>query len=149
MVTGAHRSPSSALRSARSDAEKHFRDRAEWLRGRPGWTNDIANFLHMLCAEQAPAPRNSLKPVLPLRLAGGQVVLGWKWLDARGTAKALRIEKDSGNGFGFLTIDTQPGYTDKTPWPATPQKWKYRAIFVLDEENIGQWSEVAEITVGA
>ena len=56
---------------------------------------------------------------------------------------------DRGNGWEFLTIDTQPGYTDKTPWPATAAKWKYRAIYVSDDENIGQWSDVAEITVGA
>lgn len=128
--------------------EDRFRALVEWLRTRPGWNDDIALTLDVLGAEQTSADQNELKPLLPLSTAGGHVLIGWKWQSARGLAKALRIEVDRGNGWEFLTIDTQPGYTDKTPWPAAAQKWKYRAIFVRDEENIGQWSDVAEIMVG-
>ena len=32
--------------------------------------------------------------------------------------------------------------------PATSAKWKYRAIYSNDAQRIGQWSNVAEITVG-
>ncbi len=32
--------------------------------------------------------------------------------------------------------------------PATSAKWKYRAIYSKDAQRIGQWSNVAEITVG-
>ena len=128
--------------------EARFRTLVEWLRTRTGWNDDIAQTLDVLGAEQTPAEPNDLKPVLPLSTAGGHVLIAWKWLSARGLAKALRIEVDRGTGWEFLAIDTQPGYTDKTPWPAAAQKWKYRAIFVRDEENIGQWSAVEEITVG-
>ncbi len=129
--------------------EERFRKLVEFLRTRPGWTDDIAQTLDVLGAEQTPADSAALKPVIPLSITGGHVYIAWKWQSARGLAKALRIEVNRGNGWEFLTIDTQPGYTDKTPWPANPAKWLYRAIFVRDEENIGQWSDVAEITVGA
>ena len=34
---------------------------------------------------------------------------------------------------GVLTYDTTPGYTDTTPFPATLTKWKYRAIYRVDD----------------
>ena len=61
----------------------------------------------------------------------------------------LRIEVDRGTGFQFLAIDTIPNYTDTAPLPATGQSavWKYRAIYLLDDEMIGQWSTTASISV--
>ena len=35
-----------------------------------------------------------------------------------------------------------------TPFPAPAAKWKYRAIYTADAQRLGQWSNVAEITVG-
>lgn len=44
----------------------------------------------------------------------------------------------------------RPDYTDTDtePFPATPAKWSYRATYTHDAQRIGQWSNVAEITVG-
>jgi hypothetical protein len=140
--------PASIPSPIKPGVEKRFRILVEFLRTRPGWNDDIAATLQVLGADQDPADADALKPFLPLSKAGGHVQIGWKWQSARGVARALRIEVDRGNGWELLAIDTQPGYTDKTPWPAAA-KWKYRAIFVRDEDNIGQWSDVAEITVGA
>jgi hypothetical protein len=47
-----------------------------------------------------------------------------------------------------LTFDTTPGFTDLTPFPATPTKWTYRAIYRLDEAQVGQWSSPVSIMVG-
>ena len=43
----------------------------------------------------------------------------------------LEIQVDCGDGKGwvFLTMDNTPNYTDTAPLPATPTKWKYRAIY--------------------
>ena len=53
--------------------EERFRKLVEFLRTRPGWTDDIAQTLDVLGAEQAPADPDALKPVLPLSKAGGHV----------------------------------------------------------------------------
>ena len=41
-----------------------------------------------------------------------------------------------------------PFRIDTEPFPATAAKWKYKGIFRKDDERIGQWSDVTEITVG-
>ena len=39
-------------------------------------------------------------------------------------------------------------YTDTFPLPATPTKWKYRAIYSVGDAQVGVWSNTVEITVG-
>ena len=60
----------------------------------------------------------------------------------------IHVDRGTGAGFVLLTIDTRPGYIDTEPFPATAAKWKYKGIFRKDDERIGQWSDVTEITVG-
>ena len=55
---------------------------------------------------------------------------------------------DRGNGWQVLTFDTTPGYTDTAPFPATPTKWKYRAIYRVDDAQVGLWSAEVSVTVG-
>lgn len=131
--------------------EARFRALVEWLRTRPGWNDAIAEALGVLGEDTGTPDAATFKPILPLSIEGNQVLIGWGWQGSRPVAQALRIEVDRGDGqgFRFLASDTQPGYTDKTPFPTTPAKWKYRAIFVRNEEMLGQWSDVAEINVGA
>ena len=58
------------------------------------------------------------------------------------------VAKGDGLGYLPLTTDTRPGCVDTEPMPATPAKWKYKAIFRKDDERVGLWSDVAEIAVG-
>lgn len=85
------------------------------------------------------------KPLLTVRLvAGGHPEIVWK----KGRYDALEIEVDrDGQGFKFLSIDTVPDYTDTHELPSAPALWKYRAIYRLRDERIGQWSDAAQITV--
>ena len=87
----------------------------------------------------------NLVPEIPLRLSGGKVEV----LSTKNGQEALEIQVDRGTGvWAFLAIDTRPDYTDTEPFPATPAKWSYRATYTEDAQRIGQWSNVAEITVG-
>ena len=51
--------------------------------------------------------------------------------------------------FGFLAFDTVPGYLDTSalPAPGTSAVWKYKANYRLADEQIGQWSDEARISV--
>jgi len=60
----------------------------------------------------------------------------------------LRVDRNDGHGAVFLANDTTPGYTDNTPFPATPTKWTYTAIFWLNDRPVGQWSKPVSVTVG-
>ena len=57
--------------------------------------------------------------------------VGWGWQGFSAFLDMLEIQVDRGDGKGwvFLTYDTTPNYTDTFPLPATPTKWKYRAIY--------------------
>ena len=41
-----------------------------------------------------------------------------------------------------------PGYVDTQPFPATPVKWTYQAIYRVDDSRVGQWSNPVSVTVG-
>jgi len=88
-----------------------------------------------------------IKPTISVRLASGALVeVVWQKL---GHA-ALEIEVDRGDGKGwqFLTIDTQPNYTDKaTLGPGQSAKWQYRAIYLDRDERVGQWAAPVSIAV--
>jgi hypothetical protein len=60
----------------------------------------------------------------------------------------LRVDRGDGGGAVFLANDTTPGYIDSTPFPATPTKWTYTAIFWLNDRAVGQWSKPVSVTVG-
>lgn len=85
----------------------------------------------------------NMKPTLKLVIKGGQVEVQW----TKGDSDGIRIEVDRGTGtWSFLAIDTVPHYTDTTPITG-PAIWKYRAMYLVNDELVGQWSDVASIAV--
>ena len=62
---------------------------------------------------------------------------------------ALRwVDRGDGKGFGFLAVDTVPDYVDTAPIPPAAATWKYKAIYRLHDEQVGQWSAVVSLAVG-
>lgn len=41
-----------------------------------------------------------------------------------------------------------PGYTDSAPFSNAPTKWKYRTIYCVGDQQVGQWSAEVSVTVG-
>jgi hypothetical protein len=60
----------------------------------------------------------------------------------------IQVDRGDGKGWAVLTFDTTPGYLDTTPFPAALTKWKYRAIYRVDDHQVGQWSAEASVSVG-
>ena len=87
---------------------------------------------------------DSWKPVLKCRYNAGHPVICW----VKGDAGAIEIWADKGNGFAFFTINTEPDTVDKSLLPATGGTWKYKAIYPLHDEQVGQWSDVLSIPIG-
>jgi ribosome modulation factor len=116
------------------------------LKNHPAYTEAVGQDLGIVTpAAPAPDPARA-RPELTLSLAqGGQVLVGWK----RQGMDALRIEVDRGQGWQFLAVDTVPDYLDTAPLPPPGQSavWKYRAIYLLDDQPAGQWSDPASIAV--
>ena len=98
-------------------------------------------------AEEAqPDPETTKPDIKAVIVTGGRVEIRWKKQGFTG----VRIEVDRGDsqGWRFLTVDTEPDYVDTVlPAAGAVALWKYRAIYLQGDEQFGQWSDVAEITV--
>jgi len=106
------------------------------------YTEAMGHDLGIIGSEEASA-QVIMKPTLKLVMKGGQVEVQW----IKGDADALLIESDKGSGtWQFLAVDTVPHYPDTTPITA-PSVWKYRAMYMVNDERVGLWSDVASITV--
>lgn len=87
-----------------------------------------------------------LKPQISVRLIqGGKPEIVW----TKGESDGVEIWVDRGTGFVFAAIDTYPNYTDNFPLPAAGQSsiWKYKAIYRIDDEPTGNWSDVVSVAV--
>ena len=109
------------------------------------YTEAMGTALGVIGSDSVDPDPATLTPEISLRINGGKVEVLW----TKDGQEGVEIQKDSGTGqWTFLALDTRPNYIDTTPMPAPSAKWKYRAIYSNDAQRIGQWSNVAEITVG-
>ena len=86
-----------------------------------------------------------MKPIFTIVLQAGHPNIVWK----KQGMDALEIHVDRGAGFAFLALDTVPDYLDTAPLPAPGASavWKYKAIYRLRDEQVGQWSDIASVSV--
>ena len=92
----------------------------------------------------------TLKPILDGSLQAAHPNIGWTKQGLDGLPRKLSGLVDRGTGtFGFLAFDTIPDYLDTAPLPApgTSAVWKYKAIYRLGDDQVGQWSDVFSIPV--
>jgi hypothetical protein len=115
------------------------------IKAHPGYTESIGQALDIIGAEQVVDPA-AMKPNLATTLQAGHPAIGWE----KGDADALEIWVDRGSGtFVSLAIDTVPDYLDTYPLPAPGQTalWRYKAIYRIGDEQVGQWSDVVSQAV--
>jgi len=77
----------------------------------------------------------------------GKPTIEWKKGDSDGIQ--LIVDRGDGNGYHWLANDSTPDYPDTEPLPPLGQSatWKYKAIYLLDDEQVGQWSDELVVTV--
>ena len=73
------------------------------------------------------------------------VLVKWR----KGCAEASRIYEDRGSGYVWLATDGEPDYLDTLAMPATAATWKYKAVYEIDGEAVGLFSDEAEVQVQA
>ena len=114
------------------------------LKTQPGYTEAIGEDLGIIGAEET-VDLNAMKPVFTIVLQAGHPNIVWK----KQGMDALEIHVDRGTGFAFLALDTMPDYLDTAPLPAPGASavWKYKAIYRLRDEQVGQWSDMASVSV--
>ncbi len=115
------------------------------IKNNAAYTTAMGEDLGIVGAGQTFDPQTG-KPTLALSAFNNdQVRVAWK----KGNFQGMRIDVDRGTGgWTFLATDSVPDYIDTHPLPAAPTTWKYRAVYRLDDVNVGEWSDTAQITVG-
>jgi len=116
------------------------------IKKHPNYTETMGKTLGIIPAVTVAMDVSILQPILSVDFQGGHPVLFWKINNTH----ALEIEADHGTGiFTLLTIRMSSGYQEDTPLPAigSASVWKYRAIYHIRDQRVGQWSQVLEISV--
>ena len=92
------------------------------------------------------AGTDGAKPILDITTKAGRPNIQW----SKGKADALEIwvDRSDDKGFALFTIASSPRVPDPTPLPASPTRWKYKAIYRLKDVQIGDWSDVVSVAVG-
>jgi hypothetical protein len=96
----------------------------------------------------------NLKPEFKIELVSGHPNIVWlKGISHGVKIKVMRnynpLAPAPAEGFQFLTLDTQPDYLDKFPLPPYGQSacWAYVLIYVISDEEVGQWTAPKFVTV--
>lgn len=109
------------------------------------YTEAIGQDLSIVGSTQIVDP-DGWKPIIDIAVKAGRPVIQW----TKGDADSIEIWADRGDdkGLAFHTITTDPAYTDASPAPAGSALWKYKAIYRLRDEQVGNWSDVISVAVG-
>ncbi len=118
------------------------------IKNSDGYTEVIGKDLGIVGAEKTGPDLATIQPKITAKIEGNVVAIGWSWEGFSEHLDLLELQVDRGQGWVNLASDTTPGYTDTTPFPAALTKWKYRAIFHVDDAQVGIWSQVVEVIVG-
>ena len=119
------------------------------IKGSGTYTEVIGTDLGVVGSQQTAPDFAMFQPAISAAVSGpNKVYIDWGWGGYAAFLDACEIQVDRGNGWVLLTIDTTPGYTDSTAHPATLTRWKYRAIYHVDDAQAGLWSAEVSVTVG-
>lgn len=129
---------------------RRFRELVKRLKSLKNYTPTIGEALGIEGTVQTGPDMAIIQAIIALSIIGNAVLITWGWQGFSAFLDMLEIQVDrnDGKGWVFLTYDTTPNYTDTFPLPATPTKWKYRAIYRVGDAQVGVWSNTVEITVG-
>ncbi|MEO5713216.1 MAG: hypothetical protein ABIT37_06980 [Luteolibacter sp.] len=128
--------------------EGRFRALVRRIKSHPAYNEAMGKALGIEGSEKSAADLNNLAPAITAAVIGSAVQIGWGWQGHGSELDLIEIHVNRGHGYALLTYDTTPGYTDTAPFPATPEKWTYKAIYRVGDSPVGQWSAETSVTVG-
>lgn len=120
----------------------------ERLRCAHGVTEEHGRALMAVPPRSQAALLGEVKPVIQGRYAGGKVSIGW----TRGPLDGINVysRKHGETAWQLLGRDTRPPYDDPRPLPAgtSAELREYRAVGVVNDEEVGQPSDIVIVSVG-
>jgi len=128
--------------------EVRFRALVKLIKAHPNYNVAMGETLGIEGPQHSGPDLSTIQPKITVTLSGNAAQVGWGWDGHSAFLDMLELQVDRGSGWTMLAFDTTPNYTDTAPLPATPTKWKYRAIYRVDDHQVGVWSNEVCITVG-
>lgn len=125
--------------------ENWFRSIVKRIKGSAAYTNGIGQDLGII-APASVVDTDSKQPKMKIQLVAGQPLIIWK----KDSMDGIQIYKDSGDGdWKLLKYDTRPNHLDNSPLPdvGTSATWKYKAIYLYKDEQVGLWSDEMSVSV--
>jgi hypothetical protein len=131
--------------------ESRYRSLAKVIKGNKNYNAAIGTALGIEGSQQSGPDLTTIQPVIRVYVSGNAVLVDWGWQGYSAWLDLCELQADRGDGKGYvpLAFDTTPGYTDTAPFPTTPVKWTYRAIYRVGDAQVGVWSAPVSITVPA
>ena len=138
--------PDTAPIGLASGIERRVRVIVRRWKAAPGYTQAIGLDLGIVGEEINIDPAIA-QPDLSVRMNGGRPEIDWN----KQHMEALELEVDRGAGPQLLTIVTSGSTVDEHPLPGPGQSavWTYRAIYRLNNQRVGLWSDPVQIAVKA
>lgn len=129
---------------ARNDIFGRIRKLVQTIKSHPNYSESIGDSLRII-APKAAESSHEWKPLLQVAFQAGTPIIKWK----KGKSQGIKLWVDRGDGFKLEAINTIPDYTDRHPLPPVGQSaiWKYQAVYLLKDQEVGQLSTVLEVTV--
>ena len=120
------------------------------IKSSPGFTDLIGDALGLLGTTQSGPDYATLAPTLKLTVIPTGVNVGWGFAGFAAFLDMieLQVDRNDGKGYVLLAYDTTPGYLDTCPRPATLTKWKYKGIYRVNDQQVGNWSPEVSVSVG-
>ena len=132
-----------------SGIETLFRNLVKIIKSNPNYNTAMGEALGIEGAEKTGPDFSTLKPQITLEISGGQIIVRWNWQGYTSYLDLIEICVDRGAGYQLVAYDSTPNYTDTTPFPSDAALWKYKAIYRVGDQRVGQWSDEVSITVAA
>jgi len=125
---------------------RRIRELVAQIKANSNYTENIGEDLGIVGDEQT-VEINKLKPELKSDIVAGHPVI--KWTKGHADALDIFVDRNDGAGFVFLATDSHPDYTDTTPLPQGVESavWEYQAIYKINDEQVGKYSESIKVTV--
>ncbi len=130
-----------------ANVQDRFSKLVQRIKGSTNYTKSIGEDLGIEVAHTPFDPQLG-KPVFKTTYSsGGHPHLIWKKGKFQGVE--IWVDRNDGKGWVKLERDFHPDYTDKSPLPATGQTavWRYKMIYLYQDETVGEWSDDATMTV--
>lgn len=120
---------------------------ANLVKNSKGYTDATGLELGIIGTVDVDADLETIKPTLKSKLVGGNIVISFNKQKMDGVK--IFSKRTGETEFTFLAVDTASPYEDNRPKlnAGTPEERQYYAFYLLDDEQVGQQSDILTATI--